>query len=142
MRFELLGEEHSNALDNFRDIARFVAPRVGHFLHDGRFHSHPVGFGHCCGPDSSNSGPKTDCLIAETKHMKSITVLGILLVVLGGLALVYQGFSYTRQEKVLDLGPIHATADTQEHVPLPPIVGGLALAAGAVLLVIGTKRKA
>jgi hypothetical protein len=74
--------------------------------------------------------------------MKSITVLGILLVVLGGLALVYQGFSYTRQEKVLDIGPIHATADTQEHVPLPPIVGGLALAAGAVLLVIGAKRKA
>lgn len=74
--------------------------------------------------------------------MKSITVLGILLVVLGGLALVYQGFSYTRQEKVLDIGPIHATADTQEHVPLPPIVGGLALAAGAVLLVLGAKRKA
>jgi hypothetical protein len=74
--------------------------------------------------------------------MKSTTILGILLVVLGGLALVYQGFNYTRQEKVLDIGPIHATADTQEHVPLPPIVGGLALAAGAVLLVIGAKRKA
>jgi uncharacterized membrane protein len=74
--------------------------------------------------------------------MKSITVLGILLVVLGGLALVYQGFSYTRQEKVLDIGPIHATADTQEHVPLPPIVGGLALAAGAVLLAFGAKKKA
>jgi hypothetical protein len=73
--------------------------------------------------------------------MKSITLLGILLVVLGGLALVYQGFSYTRQEKVLDIGPIHATADTQEHVPLPPIVGGLALAAGAVLLAIGAKQK-
>ncbi len=62
--------------------------------------------------------------------MKSITVLGILLAVLGVLALVYQGFSYTRQEKVLDIGPIHATADTQEHVPLPPIVGGLALRQG------------
>jgi uncharacterized membrane protein len=43
--------------------------------------------------------------------MKSITMLGILLVVLGILALAYQGFSYTRQEKVLDIGPIHATAD-------------------------------
>ena len=74
--------------------------------------------------------------------MKSITVLGILLVVLGGLALVYQGFNYTRREKVLDIGPIHATKETQEHVPLPPVVGGLALAAGAVLLVIGAKQKA
>jgi hypothetical protein len=74
--------------------------------------------------------------------MKSITMLGVLLIVLGGLALVYQGFSYTRREKVIDIGPIHATADTQEHVPLPPIVGGLVLAAGALLLVMGVKQKA
>jgi drug/metabolite transporter (DMT)-like permease len=74
--------------------------------------------------------------------MKSITMLGILLAVLGVLALVYQGFSYTREKKVLDIGPIHATADTQEHVPLPPVLGGLALAAGAVLLAIGAKQKA
>ena len=74
--------------------------------------------------------------------MKSITMLGILLVVLGVLALVYQGFSYTRQEKVVDIGPIHATADKQEHVPLPPIVGGLALASGAILLIMGAKQKA
>ena len=74
--------------------------------------------------------------------MKSTTVLGLLLVVLGILALAYQGFNYTRREKVLDIGPIHATADTREHVDVPPIIGGLALAAGAVLLVMGAKRKA
>ena len=74
--------------------------------------------------------------------MKLNTILGLLLVVLGGLALAYQGFSYTRREKVLDVGPIHATADTREHVDVPPIIGGLALAAGAVLLVMGAKRKA
>ena len=78
----------------------------------------------------------------ETKHMKSITMLGILLAVLGVLALVYQGFSYTRQEKVVDIGPIHATADRQEHVPLPPIVGGLALVSGVILLVMGANQKA
>jgi hypothetical protein len=142
MEFTSLAKENPNALDNFHNLACLMAPRARHFLYDGWFHPHPVGFGHCCRPNPCHSGPKTDCLIAETKHMKSITVLGILLVVLGGLALVYQGFSYTRQEKVIDIGPIHATADTQEHVPLPPIVGGLALAAGAVLLVIGAKRKA
>ena len=74
--------------------------------------------------------------------MKSITMLGILLAVLGGLALVYQGFDYTRREKVLDIGPIHATADTEEHVPLPPIVGGMALVAGVVLIAMGAKQKA
>jgi hypothetical protein len=74
--------------------------------------------------------------------MKPISMLGMALVVLGALALVYQGFSYTRREKVIDIGPIHATADRQEHVPLPPIVGGLALAAGVVLLVMGAKQKA
>jgi hypothetical protein len=69
-------------------------------------------------------------------------MLGILLAVLGVLALVYQGFSYTRQEKVVDIGPIHATADRQEHVPLPPIVGGLALVSGVILLMMGAKQKA
>jgi drug/metabolite transporter (DMT)-like permease len=74
--------------------------------------------------------------------MKSVTVLGILLAVLGVLALVYQGFSYTREEKVIDIGPIHATRDDTQHVPIPPIVGGIALLGGAALLVIGAKQKA
>jgi drug/metabolite transporter (DMT)-like permease len=74
--------------------------------------------------------------------MKSVTVLGILLAVLGVLALVYQGFSYTRREKVLDVGPIHATRDDTERVPLPPIVGGVALLGAVALLAIGARRKA
>jgi hypothetical protein len=73
--------------------------------------------------------------------MKSITVLGILLLVLGTLALAYQGFSYTRQRTVLDMGPIQATADTRDRFPIPPIIGGLALVAGAALLTIGAKQK-
>ena len=76
------------------------------------------------------------------EQMKSTTVLGILLAVLGVFALVYQGFSYTRQEKVLDVGPIHATRDDTQRVPLPPIVGGLALLGATALLVIGAKQKA
>jgi hypothetical protein len=73
--------------------------------------------------------------------MKPITILGILLAVLGTLALSYQGFNYTRERNVVDLGPIHATVDTREHVFLPPIVGGLALAAGAILVVVGNKKQ-
>lgn len=74
--------------------------------------------------------------------MKSMTALGVLLAVLGIFVLVYQGFSYTHREKVLDLGPIHATRNDTERVPIPPIVGGLALVGGVVLLVKGAKQKA
>jgi hypothetical protein len=79
-------------------------------------------------------------LAARAKNMKPVSWIGILLIVLGGLALAYQGFSYTRQEKVLDLGPIHATAEKQERVSIPPILGGLALAGGILLLVAGARK--
>ena len=74
--------------------------------------------------------------------MKAFTLIGIVLVVLGALALAYQGINYTRQEKVLDIGPIHATTETHERIPLPPVIGGLALIGGVVLLVAGARRKA
>ena len=73
--------------------------------------------------------------------MKPIFLGGIILVVLGALALAYQGINFTHQEKVLDVGPIHATRDTQDRIPLPPIVGGLALVGGFALLVAGARRK-
>jgi hypothetical protein len=57
------------------------------------------------------------------------------LIVLGVLALVYQGFSYTTQKKVLDMGPIQATKQEHHTVPLPPILGALALIGGVVILV-------
>ena len=57
--------------------------------------------------------------------MKPAMMFGILLIVLGALALAYQGFNYTKQEKVLDVGPIHATAEEQKHVSIPPILGAL-----------------
>jgi hypothetical protein len=72
--------------------------------------------------------------------MKPIMLAGILLAVLGGLALAYQGFTYTRQEKVLDVGPIHATADKHERISIPPILGGIALVGGIVLLFVGGKK--
>lgn len=71
--------------------------------------------------------------------MKSASVAGLVLVILGVLALVYQGFTYTTQKKVLDLGPIQATKTEHNTIPLPPIVGGLALVGGIVLMVAGSK---
>jgi hypothetical protein len=65
--------------------------------------------------------------------------LGVILMVLGVLALIYQGFSYTTQKKVLDVGPIQATKQEQHTVPLPPILGALALIGGVVIFVSDRK---
>lgn len=73
--------------------------------------------------------------------MKPISVIGIVLVILGALALAYQGINYNRERTVIDVGPMRATTETHERIPLPPILGGLALAGGVALLVIGARRK-
>jgi hypothetical protein len=64
----------------------------------------------------------------------------VVLIVLGVFVLVYRGFTYTKEKKVLDLGPIEATKKSEEHVPVPPILGGLALAGGVVLVVSGARK--
>jgi drug/metabolite transporter (DMT)-like permease len=66
--------------------------------------------------------------------MKPISWIGILLIILGALALAYQGINYTRQKKVIDVGSVHLTTETHERIPVPPILGGLALVGGVVLL--------
>jgi hypothetical protein len=73
-------------------------------------------------------------------RMKPIMWVGILFVVLGGLALAYQGFNYTQDKQVMNVGPMHVTAETQKRVSIPPILGGLALAGGIVLLVVGARK--
>lgn len=73
--------------------------------------------------------------------MKSLALVGVMLIVVGFLALAYQAVSYTTREKVLDLGPLEATRETSRTIPLPPIVGVTAVAAGVILLVTATRRK-
>ena len=73
--------------------------------------------------------------------MKPIIWVGILLIVLGVLVLAYQGINYTRQKDVLDVGSVHVTSETHERIPLPPVLGGLALVGGVVLLVMGARSK-
>ncbi len=72
--------------------------------------------------------------------MKPIMFIGLILIVLGALALIYQGITFTSREKIIDFGPIQAHADFKKTIPLPPLLGGLALAGGIVLVVIGRKK--
>jgi len=74
--------------------------------------------------------------------MKPMAIFGAVLVVVGVVALLYQGVSYTSHDTVIDIGPIHATADRQRTFPLPPIVGLAAVAGGVVLLITGAKARA
>lgn len=67
--------------------------------------------------------------------MSSKTVIALILVVLGIIALAYQGFTYTTQKKVIDVGPIQATRQEHHSVPLPPIVGAIALVGGIIMLI-------
>jgi hypothetical protein len=73
--------------------------------------------------------------------MKVSTVFAIILIAVGIMAFAYQGFTYTTREKVVDLGPVHVTAERTKTLPLPPIIGVIAAVGGIVFLVF-TRRKA
>ncbi|MBA3520982.1 MAG: DUF3185 domain-containing protein [Gemmatimonadales bacterium] len=72
--------------------------------------------------------------------MKSGTLIGIILIVLGVVGLALGGFSFTRKEKVVDIGPVEATADKKESVPVPPLLGALAIVGGVVLIAASARR--
>ncbi len=72
--------------------------------------------------------------------MKPVTIVGVALIILGVLALAYQGITYTTREKVIDLGPLQASVDKEKSIPLPPIVGALALVGGVVLIIVGARK--
>ena len=73
--------------------------------------------------------------------MKPITIVGILLIILGVVALAYQGITYTTKEKVVDLGPLKVEAKREKTIPLPPVLGGIALVGGIVLLVVSARSR-
>jgi uncharacterized membrane protein len=72
--------------------------------------------------------------------VKAATIIGIALIILGVVAFAYQGITYTTQEKVIDIGPLKATVEKKETIPLPPVLGGLSLVGGIVLLIVGARK--
>lgn len=71
--------------------------------------------------------------------MKPLMLIGILLIALGVVALAYEGITYTREKTVVDIGPIRARVEEKRTIPLPPILGALALAGGIALIVVGAR---
>jgi len=73
--------------------------------------------------------------------MKAAPIIGIALIILGIVALAYRGITYAQREKIVDIGPLQATADREKTIPLPPILGGLSLVGGILLVIVGSKSK-
>jgi hypothetical protein len=74
--------------------------------------------------------------------MNRTAIIGVVLILLGVVALAYQGFTYTSRDTVVDIGPVHATAEHEKTVPIPPLVGLAAVAGGVALLVAGRRKAA
>jgi len=72
--------------------------------------------------------------------MKPMIIVGIALILLGILALSYNRISYTTKEKIIDIGPLEATAEKEKSIPLPPLLGGLVLVAGVGLVAAGYRK--
>ena len=69
-------------------------------------------------------------------------ILGLILVIVGLISLLWGGISWTRERTVVDIGPIHATADRQRTIPLPPVLGITAVVGGVALLIVGLRQRA
>jgi LPXTG-motif cell wall-anchored protein len=82
---------------------------------------------------------RLDIELALSLEASPMKILAIVLIVLGAISLAYGGISYTRKEKVIDIGPIQATRTRHETIPLPPLLGGLALVGGIALLFVRKK---
>jgi hypothetical protein len=69
-----------------------------------------------------------------------IKLIGVALIALGVIALVYQGITYTKKEKILDVGPFKAEVERERTIPLPPVLGVVALVGGVALLLVAGRR--
>jgi len=72
--------------------------------------------------------------------MKPAGIVGVILIIIGIVSLVYGGFTYTKREKVLEFGPIQATEEKQHTIPFPPLLGGICLIGGIVLVMVGSRK--
>jgi len=121
-------------VDNRRHNDRSVAPWNGYQLHHGRIYPHPSDRRDYQRAGQPHPGP--ECGLA----VKTNTLLAVILIAIGIVAFAYQGITFKTKGKPVDLGPIEVTTEKTNRIPLPPIVGAIALVGGIVLLVTETKK--
>jgi hypothetical protein len=133
-------------VDHFCHTFDFVAVRIGQWIYNWWVYSYPPSDRHRRSVNPNNPGTESivviliDRLRKENEPMKPIMILGIVLIIIGAIALGYHGITYTTREKVLKIGPIEATRETEKTIPLPPILGGLVLVGGIVLVILGARK--
>jgi drug/metabolite transporter (DMT)-like permease len=76
----------------------------------------------------------------EENVMRASLVIGVALILLGLVSFAHRGITYTTREKIVDLGPVEATAEKEKSITLPPVVGGVALAGGILLVIAGVRK--
>lgn len=74
--------------------------------------------------------------------MRPLVLVGVILIALGVIALAYEGITYTTKRTVVDVGPVEVQAEEQRRIPLPPLLGAVAIGGGLVLVLAGSKRSA
>src|SRR5258708_11469316 len=126
---------HRPAAADDVELAVHRLRRIGE--HHGYFHRASDDRGRARRVSKSAAPP-----LQEVQLMKPFALVGILLIVLGVVALAYQGITYTTNDKVVDLGPLKVEKKEEKTIPLPPIVGGVALVAGIVLLIASSRGRA
>jgi hypothetical protein len=72
--------------------------------------------------------------------MKPAGLVGIILIAIGIIALAWGGITYTKREKVIDAGPLQVSADREKTIPFPPVLGGICLVGGIILVIVGNKQ--
>ena len=72
--------------------------------------------------------------------MKPVGIVGIILIAIGIIALAWGGITYTKREKVIDAGPLQVSADREKTIPFPPVLGGICLVGGIVLVIVGNRQ--
>jgi uncharacterized membrane protein YidH (DUF202 family) len=72
--------------------------------------------------------------------MRPAGIVGVILIIIGVIALTLGGISYTKREKVIDAGPLQVSADKEKTIPLPPVLGGICLVGGVVLVIVGSRQ--
>src|SRR5207237_2706937 len=79
-------------------------------------------------------------MVSREERRIDMRIVGIVLIILGILVLGYQGFTYVSNDKIAEVGPVEVRAQREHTVWIPPVVGGVAVIAGAALLVLGSRR--